>query len=101
MCLAGASGAGAELVAAVAHPDLRAHYVWAPLLPPGGGGSGPGFAWDVYLASARGAADLSAPALWMHQLGVQDAPRLDAEAFRSGVERLLDVPGSEAPAGQA
>ena len=134
MCLAGASGAGAELLAALPHSDLRVYRVWVPMLPPDsveaaaaasarfaepralhywdgerrlarelgaalrissrdsiGAGSGPGFAWDVYLAYARGAADLSAPALWMHQLGVQDAPRLDAEAFRSGVERLLDA----------
>ncbi len=34
MCLSGASGAGAELLAAVPHPDLRVHYVWAPVLPP-------------------------------------------------------------------
>ncbi len=34
MCLAGASGAGAELLAALPHPDLRAHYVWVPMLPP-------------------------------------------------------------------
>src|SRR3989304_5565386 len=34
MCLAGASGAGAELLAAGTHPDLRAYYVWVPMLPP-------------------------------------------------------------------
>ncbi len=34
MCLAGASGAGAELLAALPHADLRAHYVWVPMLPP-------------------------------------------------------------------
>ncbi len=34
MCLAGASGAGAELLAALPHPDLRLRYVWAPMLPP-------------------------------------------------------------------
>jgi hypothetical protein len=34
MCLSGASGTGAELLAAVPHPDLRLHYVWAPVLPP-------------------------------------------------------------------
>ncbi len=34
MCLAGASGAGAELLATVTHPDLRAYYVWVPMLPP-------------------------------------------------------------------
>ncbi len=34
MCLSGASGAGAELLAAVPHPDLRLSYVWVPVLPP-------------------------------------------------------------------
>jgi len=34
MCLAGASGAGAELLAAEPHPDLRVYYVWVPMLPP-------------------------------------------------------------------
>ncbi len=34
MCLAGASGAGRELLAAVPHPDLRLRYVWVPVLPP-------------------------------------------------------------------
>jgi hypothetical protein len=132
MCLAGASRAGAELLAALPHPDLRVYYVWVPMLPPDGeaaaaivaerfaeprashywdgeralaremgqalrisardsigAGDGPGFAWDVYLAYGRGAVDLTRPAFWMHQLGVTHAPRLDAEAFRSGVERLL------------
>ncbi len=32
--MAGASGAGAELLAAVPHPDLRLSYVWVPVLPP-------------------------------------------------------------------
>jgi len=36
MCLAGASGAGAELLAALPHRDLRVHYVWVPMLPPDG-----------------------------------------------------------------
>ena len=34
MCLAGASGAGAKLLAALPHPDLRVYYVWVPMLPP-------------------------------------------------------------------
>ena len=34
MCLSGASGAGADLLAAVPHPDLRLRYVWVPMLPP-------------------------------------------------------------------
>jgi len=132
MCLAGASGAGAELLVAVPHPDLSVYYVWVPMLPPDdeaaaaaaaarfaapralhywdrerrlarelgaalrisardsiGAGSGPGFAWDVYLAYPRGAVDLTRPAFWMHQLGVTHAPRLDAEAFRQRVEELL------------
>jgi hypothetical protein len=32
MCLAGASGAGAELLAALPHPDLHSYYVWVPML---------------------------------------------------------------------
>jgi len=36
MCLAGASGAGAELLAALPHSNLRAYYVWVPMLPPDG-----------------------------------------------------------------
>ena len=34
MCLSGASGAGADLLAALPHPDLRLSYVWVPMLPP-------------------------------------------------------------------
>ncbi len=34
MCLAGASGAGAELLKAEPNPDLRVRYVWVPVLPP-------------------------------------------------------------------
>jgi hypothetical protein len=34
MCLAGASRAGAELLEAVPHPDLRLSFVWVPVLPP-------------------------------------------------------------------
>ncbi len=34
MCLAGASGAGAELLNAEPNPDLRVRYVWVPVLPP-------------------------------------------------------------------
>jgi hypothetical protein len=33
MCLTGASGAGAELLAAMPDAPLRAHYVWVPMLP--------------------------------------------------------------------
>jgi hypothetical protein len=33
MCLAGAFGAGAELLAAMPDFDLRAYYVWVPMLP--------------------------------------------------------------------
>jgi hypothetical protein len=33
MCLAGASGAGAELLAARPDTALRAYYVWVPMLP--------------------------------------------------------------------
>lgn len=132
MCLAGASRAGAELLEAVPHTDLRASFVWVPVLPADsartaagaarrfaapraahyfdgeralarslgealgicakeslGVEGGPGLAWDVYLAYGRGPAELTRPALWMHQLGVQHAPRLDAAAFRERIERLL------------
>ncbi len=34
MCLVGASGAGAELLAALPQPDLRLYYAWVPMLPP-------------------------------------------------------------------
>jgi hypothetical protein len=33
MCLSGASGAGADLLAAMPDADLRAHFVWVPMLP--------------------------------------------------------------------
>jgi hypothetical protein len=36
MCLAGASRAGAELLDAVTHPDLRISFVWVPVLPADG-----------------------------------------------------------------
>ncbi len=127
MCLAGASGAGRELLAAVPHPDLRLSYVWVPVLPPdnidaaGAAVEGlteprathywdgerqlanrlgeslgitvqqslAGLAWDVYLAYERGESDLFKPSIWMHQLGVTHAPRLDTAAFRQRVEGLL------------
>ena len=33
MCLAGAVGAGAELLAAMPDSDVHAYYVWVPMLP--------------------------------------------------------------------
>ena len=33
MCLAGASGAGAELLAAMPDAELYAYYLWVPMLP--------------------------------------------------------------------
>ena len=33
MCLAGASGAGAELLRALLDAELRAYFVWVPMLP--------------------------------------------------------------------
>lgn len=50
-----------------------------------------GFAWDVYLAYGRGAADLEHPNFWMHQLQVSHAPRLDAADFHRRVADLLRV----------
>jgi hypothetical protein len=34
VCLAGASGAGAEVLQALASKELRAYFVWVPMLPP-------------------------------------------------------------------
>ncbi|MEX0801566.1 MAG: hypothetical protein WD379_10160 [Dehalococcoidia bacterium] len=51
---------------------------------------GHGLAWDVYLAYARGDADVWRPDFWMHKLAVQHAPRLDGAGFRRRVERLLE-----------
>ena len=53
-------------------------------------GDGVGAAWDVYLAYGRGAADVGKPAIWMHQLAVAHAPRLDAEEWRRGIRALID-----------
>ena len=134
MCLAGASGAGAELLKAEPNPDLCVRYVWVPVLPPDGRAAaaaaverfadpravhywdgerqlaqhlgkalrisaqesvpvegGSGLAWDVYLAYERSTTDLFRPALWMHQIGVSHAPRLDAAAFRAHVQGLLEA----------
>jgi len=33
MCLAGASGAGAEVLGEISSDDLRAYFVWVPMLP--------------------------------------------------------------------
>ena len=46
-------------------------------------------AWDVYLTYPPGDHDLFAPSSWMHQLPTKKAPRLDPEAFRRTVEKLL------------
>jgi hypothetical protein len=48
-----------------------------------------GLAWDVYLAYGRGKNLGDEPDFWMHQLAVKHAPRLDPDAFRRRVERLL------------
>jgi hypothetical protein len=50
---------------------------------------GLGLAWDVYLAYGRGKNLGDEPDFWMHQLAVKHAPRLDPDAFRRQVERLL------------
>ena len=132
VCVAGATIAGADLLAAVPRPDLRLYFAWIPVLPTDslteatavaatipdprathywdadralgqrmgealgitaresiGVEGGHGLAWDVYLAYARGNADLTRPDFWMHQLAVTHAPRLDAELFRERVEELL------------
>lgn len=48
-----------------------------------------GFAWDVYLAYGPGKVDMERLDFWMHQLGVQHAPRLDPAVWREHVEQLL------------
>jgi hypothetical protein len=48
-------------------------------------------AWDVYLTYPPGDRDLFAPSSWMNQLPTKRAPRLDPEAFRTTVEKLLPL----------
>jgi len=52
-------------------------------------GDGIGAAWDVYLAYAAGDTDIRTPRLWMHQLAVTHAPRLDAGVFIETIRGLL------------
>ena len=71
MCLAGASGAGAELLAAVTHPDLRAYYVWVPMLPP-----------DSVEAAAAASARFADPRALHYWDGERRLPRELGEALR-------------------
>ena len=52
-------------------------------------GDEPAFAWDIYLAYAKGSSDVAAPDFWMHQLAVDHAPRLDASEWRRRIDGLL------------
>ncbi len=76
--------------------DRRTRHYWD-----GSYASGPAFertlaigepAWDVYLAYAPGirwTTDFPPrPTYWMHQLGVSNAPRLDATVFAEHVRDL-------------
>lgn len=48
-----------------------------------------GVAWDVYALYGRGMTDLGRPNLWMHQLDIVDAPRLEVPVLRAEVAKLL------------
>ncbi|HXG35937.1 MAG TPA: hypothetical protein VNL15_03105 [Dehalococcoidia bacterium] len=50
-----------------------------------------GVAWDVYLAYPRGAARITEPALWMHQLWLTHGLRLDVKEFHQRVGKLLSA----------
>ncbi len=115
MCLAGAFGAGAELLAATPDSRVHAYYVWVPMLPSGdgdrllarrmavelaidsrrsaGAGDEPPFAWDVYLAYRRGNRDITQPDFWMHQLAVEHAPRFDSDAWQRRITEMLGESG--------
>src|SRR3972149_12143834 len=82
MCLAGASGAGAELLAAVTHPDLRAYYVWVPMLPP-----------DDKAAAAAVAAHFAEPRALHYWDGERRLARLLGEALAIPAGRSLGVEG--------
>ena len=82
MCLAGASGAGAELLAAVPAQDLRAYYVWVPMLPP-----------DDEGAAARAAELLAEPRALHYWDGERRLARLLGEALAIPAGRSLGVEG--------
>ena len=88
MCLAGASGAGAELLAAVTHPDLRAYYVWVPMLPP-----------DSVEAAAAASARFAEPRALHYWDGERRLAREMAEALRISARDSIgagDGPGERA-----
>ena len=85
MCLVGASGAGAELLAAQPHPDLRVHYVWVPMLPP-----------DDEEAAARAAEGLAEPRASHYWDGERRLAREMAQALRISARDFIgagDGPG--------
>jgi hypothetical protein len=133
MCLAGASRAGANLLAAIPSAEVSAHFVWVPMLPSDNevaaraaaerfaepratqywdgerqlsrrlatalvidtrrssfAGDDPPFAWDVYLAYARGNINIDTPDLWMHQLAVEHAPRFEAGEWLRRIRAMID-----------
>lgn len=79
-------------------PDPRMNHYWDAsndlgtayerILPVAGGP-----AWDVYMLFAPGTvwhgADPPAPAFWMHQLAITNAPRLDANVFAQHAKQML------------
>src|SRR5947208_14913392 len=85
MCLAGAFGAGAELLAAVSTADLRAYYVWVPMLPSDDRNAG--------LAAARRFSEPRAAHYWDsgRHLSKRMATTLGIDTRRSA------VPGDESP----
>ena len=82
MCLAGASGAGAELLAALPHPELRIHYVWVPMLPA-----------DHVAAAVVAARRLSEPRARHYWDGERHLARHLAERLNIGSRESLGVEG--------
>src|SRR3990172_3052197 len=84
MCLTGASGAGAELLAALPHPGLRVYYVWVPMLPP-----------DDEAAAAAAAARFAEPRALHYWDGERRLAREMADSLRiSARDSIGDGDGS-------
>ena len=82
MCLAGASGAGAELLRTLPHPDLRLHFVWVPMLPA-----------DDRQAAAAAAQRLAEPRALHYWDGERHLARHLAERLNIGSRESLGVEG--------
>ena len=80
MCLAGASGAGAELLKSVPQSELRAYFVWVPMLP-----------GDSAEAAAGAAARFAEGRARHYWDGERALSRRLAERVRMGVEYAWDV----------